>query len=158
VAERRRVLVFLLASAIVGAGCSVPEPLDDTGTTTDNQRRERLREQLRSSLGARYDAPLPLGTDEEIGHGSKLYEVLCRACHGSTGKGNGKSARSLPIQPRDLSDPSTASFFSDQAKLRIVTEGIDGTPMIGWSLMLEEQERIAVLHFMNTLIRESPSP
>ena len=60
----------------------------------------------------------------------------------------------LTSQPPDLADPGTASFFSDQAKLEIIAEGIDETSMIGWSRMLDEKERIAVLHFMNTLIRE----
>jgi len=64
----------------------------------------------------------------------------------------------LTIQPPDLTDPSTASFFSDRARLKIIAEGIDETPMIGWSRMLEENEQIALLHFMNTLVRESQSP
>ena len=150
-ASRRRVLiVILLASAIAGAGCSAPAP--------EPERRERVRDQLRASLGDRYDAPLPAGTADDIRHGSDLYDVLCRSCHGPTGNGNGKSARALAIQPPDLTDPSTASFFSDQAKLKIIAEGIAETPMIGWSRMLEENEQIAVLHFMNTLVREPQSP
>ena len=64
----------------------------------------------------------------------------------------------LVIQPPDLADPRTASFFSDRAKLRIITEGIEGSPMIGWKRMLDEQERLDVLHFMNSLIEERPDP
>jgi cytochrome c len=155
---RRRVLVVLLASAVAGAGCSAPERLDTTEATATRERRDRLRDRLQRSLGDRYDAPLPAVNLEEIQRGSKLYDALCRACHGSTGKGNGRSARILAVQPPDLADPSTASFFSDQAKLKIVAEGIAETPMIGWSRMLEEKEQIAVLRFMDTLVRESPSP
>ena len=155
---RRRVLVVLLASAIAGAGCSAPERLDTTTAAADKERRERLRDRLRGSLGDRYDAPLPAGTLEEIQRGSRLYDTLCRACHGPTGKGNGRSARMLTIEPPDLTRPITASFFSDQAKLKIIAEGIAETPMIGWSRMLEEKEQIAVLQFMNTLVRESQSP
>ena len=148
----------MLASAVAGTGCSTPERLDTTQRAAADQRRERLRDWLRGSLGDRYDAPLPAVNLEEIQRGSKLYDALCRACHGSTGKGNGRSARILAIQPPDLADPSTASFFSDQAKLKIVAEGIAEAPMIGWSRMLEEKEQIAVLRFMDTLVRESPSP
>ena len=155
---RRWALVILLASAVAGTGCSTPERLDTTQRAAADQRRERLRDWLRGSLGDRYDAPLPAVNLEEIQRGSKLYDALCRACHGSTGKGNGRSARILAIQPPDLADPSTASFFSDQAKLKIVAEGIAEAPMIGWSRMLEEKEQIAVLRFMDTLVRESPSP
>ena len=152
------VLVVLLASALAGTGCSAPERLDRTTATTADPRRELLRDRLRSNLGDRYDAPLPAGTVEEIHPGAKLYDTLCGACHGPTGNGNGKSAQMLAIEPPDLTDPGTASFFSDQAKLKIIAEGIAETPMIGWSRMLEEREQIAVLHFMNTLVRESQSP
>ena len=145
-----RLLVVLLASALAGAGCSAPERVDP--------RREQLRDRLRASLGDRYDAPLPAGTIEEIQRGARLYDTLCRACHGPTGNGNGESARVLTIQPADLTDPTTASFFSDQAKLKIIAEGIAETPMIGWSRMLEDNEQIALLHFMNTLVRESQTP
>ncbi len=155
---RRWVLVALLASAAAGVGCSAPERPEETRGAAAEERRERLRDRLRGNLGDRYDAPLPAGTVEEIRRGSRLYDTLCRACHGPTGKGNGRSARMLTIQPPDLTDPSTASFFSDQAKLKIIAEGIDETPMIGWSRMLEENEQIALLHFMNTLVRESQSP
>ncbi len=148
----------MLASAVAGAGCSAPERLDTTTAAAAEERRERFRDRLRGSLGDRYDAPLPAGTVEEIQRGSKLYDTLCRACHGSTGKGNGRSARMLTIQPPDLTEPITASFFSDQAKLKIIAEGMAETPMIGWSRMLEENEQIAVLHFMNSLVRESQSP
>ena len=155
---RRRALLILLAAVLAGAGCSAPERLETAEAAAARARRERLRDRLRGSLGDRYDAPLPAVTLEEIQRGSSLYDTLCRACHGPTGKGNGRSARMLTMQPPDLTEPSTASFFSDQAKLKIVAEGIAETPMIGWSRMLEEKEQIAVLRFMDTLIRESPSP
>ncbi len=155
---RRRVLVVLLASAVAGAGCSAPERLDTTTAAATEKRRERLRDRLRDSLGDRYDAPFPAGTAEEIQRGSKLYDTLCRACHGPTGNGNGISARMLTIQPPDLTDPGTAAFFSDQAKLKIIADGIAETPMIGWNGMLDENEQLAVLHFMNSLVRESQSP
>ena len=61
---RRRLLAILLASVVTGAGCSAPEPLDTTTTAAADQRREQIRDRLRSSLGDRYDAPLPAGTCE----------------------------------------------------------------------------------------------
>ena len=152
--EAKRQALVLLLAAVVAGGCSAPESLDTHTSAAAVERRERLRDRLRSRLGNRYDAPLPAGTLEEVQHGSKLYDMLCRSCHGPTGRGNGRSARMLTTQPPDLADPGTASFFSDQAKLEIIAEGIDETSMIGWSRMLDEKERIAVLHFMKTLTRE----
>lgn len=142
----------LIALAIGAVGCSA------TSVDPSQQRRERFREELRQSLGDRYDAPLPAITPEEIRRGAALYEALCRSCHGPRGRGNGKSAQILKIRPPDLSDPRAAAFFSNQARLKIIAEGIPGTPMIGWDRMLNESDRIAVLHFMNGLVRMKPSP
>jgi len=60
----------------------------------------------------------------------------------------------LGTPPPDLSDPTQAGYFSGRAKLLIVVEGSSGTPMIGWGQMLGEQERLEVLHFMETLVRQ----
>jgi high-affinity iron transporter len=147
--------VPLLAIALAGTGCS-PAPAPEAAP--DHERRQRLREQLRSRLGDRYDAPIPQGSTASLEQGARLYDLLCRACHGPTGRGNGRSARSLPEQPPDLADPREAAFFSDQAKLAIIAEGVAGTPMIGWSAILAEEERIAVLQFMQTLVREPSAP
>jgi len=155
---QRHAVVWLLTAVVAGAGCTAPEPAVGEMTVTTDPRREQLRDRLRDGLGERYDAPLPAAATDEIRHGSRIYDILCRACHGPTGKGNGRSARMLTLQPPDLSDPGTAAFFSDRAKLQIIATGIADTPMIGWSRVLEEQERIAVLQFMNTLIREPRSP
>ncbi len=155
---RRRLLAVGLAWTVAGAACSAPERVDAKRAAPADRRREELRDQLRGTLGERYDVPLAAATIEELARGSNFYDMLCRACHGPTGKGNGRSARMLMIQPPDLTDPSTAAFFSDRAKLQIINEGIAGSPMIGWSRMLEEQDQIAVLHFMSTLVREPQSP
>ena len=121
-------------------------------------RVELHREQLRTSLGERYDVPLEVATLEQIRHGAKLYDKLCRACHGRSGRGDGRSAAMLLVVPPDLADPRTASFFSDQAKLAIIAEGVTGTPMLRWGGVLDERDQIAVLQFMRTLIREPKAP
>lgn len=153
----RRTVILLLAAALGVTGCA-PSEQERAPEPPAGQRRADFRETLRAKLGTEYDALLPPATDESIRHGSRLYDLLCRACHGPTGTGNGRSGRLLTIAPPDLTDPGNASFFSDRAKLAIIADGIDGTPMIGWSVMLAESERIDVLHFMNTLVQEPQIP
>lgn len=153
-----RLSVPLLVAALVGTACSAPKPPEREAAPFPDPRRERLRDELRNRLGDRYDAPLPVVTIEGLQRGAKLYDVLCRSCHGPTGTGTGRAARALPVQPPDLTDPRTASFFSEQAKLAIIAEGIQGTPMIGWNDMLDQNEQVDVLQFMGTLVRERKTP
>ena len=117
----------------------------------NEQRRGGVRDTLREKLGAEYDAPLPVARSAQIDQGEKIYDALCHSCHGRTGQGDGRSSRSLSLPPPSLVDPRTRSFFSDRAKLEIITNGTYGTPMVGWNEMLDEEERLAVLHFLNTL-------
>ena len=99
--------------------------------------------------------PLPAAATEQIQHGAKIYGMLCQSCHGRKAGGNGRSARMLAIPPPNLSNPETAFFFSDRAKLEIIANGTENTAMIGWKGMLDERERLDILLFMNTLIDES---
>jgi mono/diheme cytochrome c family protein len=126
----------------------------------NERRRAGVRDTLKEKLGAEYDAALPAATGAEIEQGAKIYGTLCRRCHGRTGQGEGRSARALSLPPPSLADPETASFFSDQAKLEIIANGSYGTPMVGWSEMLNKEERLAVLHFVKTLgenpVEEAP--
>jgi cytochrome c len=143
----------LTLAALTSPGCSgasqkarpAPEP------PPDGERRERLRAALRAELGQRYDQPIPPPAPEAVERGTRIYDMLCESCHGRTGRGNGRSARLLAIEPPDLTDPAQAGFFSDSAKLQIIADGLPGTPMIGWKSMLSEQERLDVLQFMRSL-------
>lgn len=124
----------------------------------DAPRRERHREELRRTLGELYDEPLPAVVPARLERGAKLYDLLCRSCHGPTGRGNGRSARALTIRPPDLVDAQQASFLSDRAKLEVIANGAPGTTMIGWSDMLGQDDRVAVLAFMNTFDDQVQAP
>ena len=67
----------LLALAV--AGCSQGEP---SALPDDATRRADLREALRAELGEAYEAAIPDGDRQQVRNGEKLYEQLCRACHG----------------------------------------------------------------------------
>jgi len=142
-------LSIFLSAACGGAG------QDDRSTAMNEQRRAGVRDTLREKLGTEYDVPLPVATNAEIEQGAKIYDTLCRSCHGPTGQGDGRSSRSLSLPPASLVDPESRSFFSERAKLEIIADGTYGTPMVGWSEMLDEEERLAVLHFVNTLSEET---
>ena len=101
-----------LAVLIVWVGCSAPDSPPPEQAPNQLRRREEIREQLRVRLGERYDVPLPAGTLEQVRNGARLYDRLCRSCHGATARGDGRSAAWLTVQPSNLRDPLTAAFFS----------------------------------------------
>ena len=154
ICRRQRMPLLFFALTLASLACSTPESSRPGPSADDLKRREQVRAQLRSRLGELYDEPFPDGTLEQVRHGARLYDKVCRSCHGATARGNGPSAEWLIVQPPDLGDTRSAAFFSDQAKLTIVAEGIDGTPMLGWGNILGEQDQMDVLLFMKTLIRD----
>ena len=92
-------------------------------------------------------------TAAQLRKGSDIWEVLCAPCHGTTGRGEGDVPRPAEIQPGDLTDPERASSLSEEERLRIIAEGIDGSPMIGWGGVLSEEEILAVyLHLCSLRI------
>jgi mono/diheme cytochrome c family protein len=151
--RQRLAIAVIVGATLLLPGCFAPSP--ESASDPDTERRAAFRDRLRLSLGEDYGTPLEQPGTEQIQRGAKLYGILCQSCHGRKAGGNGRSARMLPVAPPDLSDPATAFFFSDRAKLEIIANGVERTPMIGWKGMLDERERLDILLFMNTLIDES---
>jgi cytochrome c oxidase cbb3-type subunit 2 len=88
--------------------------------------------------------------------GQQVYQANCAVCHGVGGDGNGPSASSFRIRPRDFrlgifkfrSTPS-GSLPTDGDLLRTVTQGLRWTAMIGRP-DLGENERRAVIQYIKT--------
>lgn len=119
----------------------------------DAERRAALRERLQREMGAAYNEPLPAATPEQIARGSGLWEVLCAGCHAADARGRRTLSRMLPVPPGDLTDPERAAFYSDAAKLRIVAEGSEGTPMFPWQDVLSDEDLLAVTSYLLTLTK-----
>jgi len=133
-------------------GVGYPLPVSHAGADHE-ARREDLRAHLRAELGEGYDTPLPPATAAQLELGAELWSLLCAECHGMTGRGTRNLSRILPVEPGDLTDPARAGFYSDRAKLHIVANGSEGTPMIGWSEVLSEESLRATVAHIDVLIR-----
>ena len=57
--------------------------------------------------------------DANLENGKTLYETKCTKCHGSSGGGDGKSAKKLDTQPKSFQD---ASIWTDK-------KGLDMSPV-----------------------------
>jgi DMSO reductase family type II enzyme heme b subunit len=101
------------------------------------------------------------------GAGKAVYDRKCALCHGEKGDGNGPGAERFVPRPRDFTKGlfkirSTATNTpSDQDLFDIVTKGMPGTSMPGWS-MLPEQDRWNVVAYIKRFaadrFSEEPKP
>ncbi|MBI3108144.1 MAG: c-type cytochrome [Candidatus Rokubacteria bacterium] len=110
----------------------------------------RKPEKLHSSLfvgRAEAQAAPPSETPERLARGKAVYVKRCLACHGEKGDGKGPVAPYLEPRPRDfvaasfkLRTTESGEPPTDEDLFRVVTRGVPGTAMAGWTT-LSEQER-----------------
>ncbi|WP_171186975.1 c-type cytochrome [Alienimonas chondri] len=116
---------------------------------------------------------LPLGFNEETGEplpgtvvigdadlleeGRELYAVHCLHCHGSTGAGDGPTAKYLHPLPRDYRSgmykyTSTGTGIASRADLtRILRDGIPGTYMPSFHPALDAEKTASVVEYVRWL-------
>jgi putative copper export protein/mono/diheme cytochrome c family protein len=89
-----------------------------------------------------------------IVHGAKLYAANCIACHGSEGRGDGPSAKSLPLAPADL----TAEHFwahSDGELFWYISHGFaapdETVAMPGFDGVLSSEARWDLIDYLRAL-------
>lgn len=110
-----------------------------------------------SSVAVAAGAASGAGADAEVvRRGREVYVAQCAVCHGVDGDGAGMAAHMFRVRPRDFrrglfkfrSTPS-GSLPADGDLLRIVTEGIRWTGMVGRG-DLSEDARWAVVQYLKT--------
>ncbi len=94
------------------------------------------------------------GSVAQINQGQQVFQTHCAECHGDNGEGDGFAADSLPIpiMPTDF----TRELLSEEATLRTLREGVDGTSMAPWGDRLNETEIAAVSQYVRSLFQGSP--
>jgi mono/diheme cytochrome c family protein len=119
-------------------------------------RMERVRGELQATLQEAYDAPVPGLDSADAAAGSRLYRRSCETCHGGSGKGDGILASGLAMPPADHTDSHHARYYSDAGRMEIIRNGIAGTPMVGFSSQLTEQELLDLYAFVASLRGDEP--
>jgi mono/diheme cytochrome c family protein len=82
--------------------------------------------------------------------GARVYAANCAQCHGVDGDGRGSAADALPMAPTNFHTQRPTLDHS----LRILRNGVDGTPMAPWNGRLGVDEMLAVAHFVRAFYEE----
>lgn len=91
------------------------------------------------------------GQDTSVEKGKGLYQRLCSACHGKSGKEEAYPLFDPP--PADLKSPATQNK-TDEALLETIRNGHPNTAMGTWKYALKEEEMRDVLMYIRTLGKE----
>jgi mono/diheme cytochrome c family protein len=118
-------------------------------TFSDRWEKEQPGESVYKSI----KRPAYFGTPESIERGKKLYATNCTACHGENGRGDGPVASTLPVPPTDLTYPVRAAGPKPEDTFRVLTVGLEGSPMPAFSY-LSEQDRWDLVSYIAYLMNK----
>ncbi len=62
-------------------------------------------------------------SDADRAESKKVFETVCSACHGMTGRGDGPASAGLEPKPRDLGDAAWQKTISDEHVRNVITMG-----------------------------------
>lgn len=91
--------------------------------------------------------------DANANAGRGIYTQNCAVCHGLEGWGNGPNALSLEKKPPNLSRPFYKQY-SDEFWFYRVSEGVPGTRMPRWGMILTEEQRWYLVAYLKTLPKD----
>ena len=105
-------------------------------------------------------APDPIKKDM-LEKGKKVYFKRCVWCHGVEGGGDGPSAERLFTRPRNFSQGTFKIRVTDSGELPMdinlintVKNGLQGSAMPAWGEFLAEDEILAVVQFVKSLVQD----
>ncbi len=98
------------------------------------------------------------GQDAKVNEGRILYQRHCAVCHGANGRGDGPMSKFVYPSPTDLTkgvfkfrSTPTGTLPTDEDLKRVISEGIQSTPMFGMKEILTDGEIDALVAYIKTL-------
>jgi len=83
----------------------------------------------------------------DLARAKTLYQENCMVCHGANGHGDGPAAAQLETPPIAFANATRAAQRSTFALQQIITQGIEGTPMVSFRA-LPETDRWALAFYV----------
>ena len=94
-------------------------------------------------------------TSDSLAAGQVVYERYCQTCHGVNGHGDGPGAAGLEPPPADLT--VHAPHHGDAHMFGFISNGIEGTAMVGLGESLTDDEIWHVINFVRAQAEEQNS-
>lgn len=103
-------------------------------------------------------APAGSPTKGDPQRGKAKFDALCVICHGSSGKGDGPTARSLNPKPRDFTDAKYMAGLSDAYLRDVILKGGPGvgkSPLMPpWNSQLGEADLAHLIAYLRSLVKK----
>jgi len=105
--------------------------------------------------------PKPELISKNINKGKKLFDVNCVSCHGKNLKGDGPNSQKLvnykgkPIHPANLTVVPLKRGNSPEWIYKIISNGIEGTPMISYYGIIKPEDIWDVVYYIDSVPKEN---
>lgn len=106
--------------------------------------------QLADALLVAYPIPTSPTVVPDLKRGATLYQSHCASCHGVTGGGDGPAAIGLDPPAIAFTDVERADQRSPLSLFQTISQGVEGTSMIGYSEQLNDADRWALAYYTGT--------
>ncbi|WJG10542.1 cytochrome c/FTR1 family iron permease [Aliiglaciecola sp. LCG003] len=118
---------------------------------------KEMTERLTQAIVNAYDlvlVPRNLPNPKNVQH---IYQQMCSACHGATGKGDGPTGAHLEPAPANFHDSERMQELSLFGLYNTITLGVQGTGMMNYSQALTEDERWSLASYVAGFNQPEPS-
>jgi len=114
----------------------------------------RLHENLPPEFAGKRN---PLGGDDAVLAGGRLFRENCASCHGERADGHGPASKGLVPPPANFRGGTVLAEHSDAYLYYRVSTGKPGTAMPSFRGVLGENERWQVITYLRSLAQAPPS-
>lgn len=113
-------------------------------------RLDSLQQRFAAILGNEAKLELP-NQPLDLAQGKATYQQTCASCHGAAGLGDGTAGAKLNPYPSAIGTTSHMKGVTPALMYRVISVGISGTPMVGFSGALTSTQRWNLVAYINSM-------
>jgi high-affinity iron transporter len=99
----------------------------------------RLAGEIRQGVIRAYEVPIAPARAPDMAIARSLYTARCAACHGPQGRGDGPAAKGMEPAPTNFHERERMERRSAYSLYSSITLGVQGTPMVAFAELTDEQ-------------------